>query len=397
MIRKRDTEHAEGLWRIGDEIYDLTSWINEHPGGSYWLQITKGTDITELFETHHISEYPATLLSKFRVGHAKTARRYDYTFHPDGFYNRLKNRIRAKLAHVPKRVTLKSLLIMDSAVMVTLMLSVAAAARSSFAIATLAGLSLALSTICSHNFIHTRHNWRIYYFCLSSLSIKNWKITHILSHHMYTNTAEDLEITLFEPFFQWLPTNDKLWVAKRLSVYYSPVIYFFTTLKEVLERIIRNNHELSDLLVFVTPCLMYIFSRQPLGTVLVLWIWILMFCSLIFVFIGKTAGHHHPAVYHEGDQLRKDRDWGLHQIDAARDRIETTKRNTVLSLLTFGDHVLHHLFPTIDQSYLPYLYPELDSVCREFGIEYKMMPYWELVRGQFQQLSRTATKCDRTD
>jgi hypothetical protein len=37
------------LWRVHDELYDLAEF--KHPGGDHWLELTKGTDITELFET----------------------------------------------------------------------------------------------------------------------------------------------------------------------------------------------------------------------------------------------------------------------------------------------------------------------------------------------------------
>lgn len=32
---------AEGLWRIHDKLYDLTSFIKRHPGGEEWLELTK--------------------------------------------------------------------------------------------------------------------------------------------------------------------------------------------------------------------------------------------------------------------------------------------------------------------------------------------------------------------
>lgn len=47
--RIRD-DGAEGLWRIGNGLYDLTDWEKFHPGGSEWINLTKGTDITEAFE-----------------------------------------------------------------------------------------------------------------------------------------------------------------------------------------------------------------------------------------------------------------------------------------------------------------------------------------------------------
>jgi len=47
---RRKIDGAEGLWRIGNKLYDLETFAKSHPGGYEWIQLTKGTDITELFE-----------------------------------------------------------------------------------------------------------------------------------------------------------------------------------------------------------------------------------------------------------------------------------------------------------------------------------------------------------
>lgn len=38
--RKKD-DNAEGLWRVHDSLYDLTEFINWHPGGTDWIKLTK--------------------------------------------------------------------------------------------------------------------------------------------------------------------------------------------------------------------------------------------------------------------------------------------------------------------------------------------------------------------
>lgn len=38
---RRLDDNAEGLWRIHDRLYDLSSFINKHPGGKDWLEMTK--------------------------------------------------------------------------------------------------------------------------------------------------------------------------------------------------------------------------------------------------------------------------------------------------------------------------------------------------------------------
>lgn len=42
---KRIDDGAEDYWRIHDGLYDFTSFINRHPGGSEWLEFTKVINI----------------------------------------------------------------------------------------------------------------------------------------------------------------------------------------------------------------------------------------------------------------------------------------------------------------------------------------------------------------
>lgn len=38
---KQDTDGAEGLWRIENDLYDFTEFLSIHPGGRDWLELTK--------------------------------------------------------------------------------------------------------------------------------------------------------------------------------------------------------------------------------------------------------------------------------------------------------------------------------------------------------------------
>ena len=51
--KRIDDKVPGGFWRIHDKVYDLTGF--KHPGGVMWMHLTKGTDITELFEIHHLN------------------------------------------------------------------------------------------------------------------------------------------------------------------------------------------------------------------------------------------------------------------------------------------------------------------------------------------------------
>lgn len=50
-------------------MYDLSNFINKHPGGESWIRLTQGQDITEHFIVHHMNEKKARdLLPKYYIG-----------------------------------------------------------------------------------------------------------------------------------------------------------------------------------------------------------------------------------------------------------------------------------------------------------------------------------------
>lgn len=65
--------------------------------------------------------------------------------------------------------------------------------------------------------------------------------------------------------------------------------------------------------------------------------------------------------------------------------------NTFLALANFGDHVLHHLFPTLDHGILPQLYDIFFKTLLEFEAESQCYPWYEIIKGQFLQLARVET------
>lgn len=68
------------------------------------------------------------------------------------------------------------------------------------------------------------------------------------------------------------------------------------------------------------------------------------------------------------------------------------RSNKLLALANFGDHALQHLFPTLDHGILPELYDDFFKTLIEFEAECQCYPwFFETIRGQSQQLSRTET------
>ncbi|XP_067213340.1 cytochrome b5-related protein [Linepithema humile] len=393
---RRKIDNAEGLWRIGNRLYDLENFAKLHPGGAEWIELTKGTDITELFESHHITERAERLLPKYYVRETTTPRSVSLTFLPDGFYRTFKKRASEALKSVDfHRPSMTTNLITDSLVIATFALSLTSALTHSYAAIVLASIFLTWTTVAAHNYFHMRDNFRMYYFDLSMISSKNWRITHVMSHHMYTNTMWDYEIYVAEPFLQWIPDKNKSYLIAMISRIISPIVWMLLFTTEGLKRYYSvfkeyRIFEFRDLVPFVLPLSMCFFAPKIL-IAFKLWLIMILLSSALFGLIGFNAAHHHPDIFHDGDIYRDDLDWGLLELDSVRDR-EIIDDSIFLALTNFGSHTLHHLLPTVDHHYLHLCVPAFLQTCKEFHVSSDKWTQWELLKGQFKQLTRTDAK-----
>jgi hypothetical protein len=177
---KQLDDNAEGLWRVHNKLYDLKNFIDRHPGGADWIEMTENTDITEMFETHHISDKAEKLLTKFYVRDAALPRNYKLTFHEDGFYRTLKRRVVKKLSEADGQENLKDLRALSKTycdlLLASTILSFVLVSRGiNIFSAALAIASLFMLTVISHNFLHQRDNWRMYLVNFTLHNYKDWR------------------------------------------------------------------------------------------------------------------------------------------------------------------------------------------------------------------------------
>lgn len=70
MAEVQNHATASNCWAaIDGNVYDLTNWVNKHPGGSGVIKALCGTDGTQMFNQQHGGQRsPAFELKKFKVG-----------------------------------------------------------------------------------------------------------------------------------------------------------------------------------------------------------------------------------------------------------------------------------------------------------------------------------------
>jgi hemerythrin len=196
-----------------------------HPGGTEWLEWTKGCDITEQFETHHIDTKKVELiLNKYYVRDANMPRNYKFTYADDGFYRTLKTRIAKKMKDVDYEPMKISKIIHDILLGLVFASAILAIKDRNIFIAVLSGIFVHWLSVVAHNFFHQKDNWRMMTFNFSLLNYRDWRVSHAISHHIYTNSYYDMEISMFEPFSQWLP-RPKSFIMKLIMTVISPIVW----------------------------------------------------------------------------------------------------------------------------------------------------------------------------
>lgn len=63
---------VESAWCIyKNEVYDITTYINEHPGGADLLLEAAGGDLTTMFDDQGHSDNALIIMKKFKIGELK--------------------------------------------------------------------------------------------------------------------------------------------------------------------------------------------------------------------------------------------------------------------------------------------------------------------------------------
>jgi Fatty acid desaturase len=191
--------------------------------------------VTETFESHHITEKASLVLKKFYVREASQPRNYKFLYPEDGFYRTLKRRVADKIKENPKAFGAdrwKSKLIADVNLIALFVASILAARVEStmakFLLTLFAGQFLAWCANFAHNFMHQKDNWRMFAANIPLINYKDYRVFHVMSHHMFPNSHTDLETTGFENSAQkWIPYSNKSKLQAYWGALVSPVAYCF--------------------------------------------------------------------------------------------------------------------------------------------------------------------------
>jgi fatty acid desaturase len=403
--KRVDDQVPKHLHRVHDKLYDLKTF--EHPGGILWLDLTRGTDITELFETHHLNYQKATtVLAKHEVqsGAPLPLRRSLLTFHKDGFYATFREKVWKKFSKTAQLGPSTSAVIFADtmAVISTGLIYLAGtyvATSMQLAICTtvLVGIVNGFFIGIGHNFMHQKTNFRRFYMDISGFSCAEFRMHHALSHHPFTNTPLDAEINSLLPlgvsFFSCKKTlTDKI----RAGIALPLLITFGIPIKQ-LSRFVRISTgtwrgEREDRIAQLIPIIQFILftncNFDHFSSGLVLWLLMLVVTSSVFLWGNFLNGpHFNDECWHQGDTLDST-DWGILQVQTSVERSELSSKDNIFAnlfnIVTFNFHHLHHLFPTIDATFLSQLDSLFEEHCQEHNVVFSTMDNYSLARGLYR-------------
>lgn len=373
-------------------LYCAETLSRVHPGGREWIDLVRGTDATELFETSHLNmertekllhSIPAKGTYESHVGEGEEERPLDFRL-----YRRLR---KVAFSHLPTRESRRSSGVPFVAWCVvgflfhSLLFSEHAKQTPLFLSACL--LCAVSNTVLGgfgHNYLH-RMDARSLALEWNGLSSLEWMLEHVSSHHPYVNTRFDHDAISMEPFVTWNSPS-----LTNVLVY---PIFLVGEVIVAMQGYLGHKCRWSS--VFISPpawlrVAPFVFPARVLLYVGFLGAWrggvalLLTLVSASFYFSYLAHLSHAP-----GRDAKKTVCFARHQLN---NTIDIDSFSPPLSLF-LDRQTMHHLFPTVDHYRLGHkLRKSLEDEMREEGIFLKKLSVGRLNSLMYERLFKGEKK-----
>lgn len=381
----------DDCWLIIEEkAYDLTSWIDKHPGGDIMLSYA-GLDATDVFEAFH-DENSYKLLKGFYIGDVK-----DVVVSPSlAEHRKLKEKFQKenmyesnKLFYVYKFLTNITLL--------SLCVATAANFESTWRVVVAGAFLGFFWQQCgwlSHDFLHHQvfknrwwNNFMGYLIgnVFQGFSVSWWKAKHNL-HHATPNVAGfDPDIDTM-PFLAWSEKliDQELTGLPHTLIKYQYIFYFPLLSAARMSWLIQSwlyadkkslpsvrNIELFTLMMHYTWYLsiMYLFMSPAES---VLFFFASQMSTGLLLSTAFSLNHNGMKIFQAGSQGNTD--FNVLQITTGRD-VSGLFVNWFMGGL--DKQIEHHLYPRIPRHNLPLVQQQVESICKKYKIPYHKTGFWD--------------------
>jgi fatty acid desaturase len=428
---------------IRGKVYDVTSWVPKHPGGSL-IYVKAGYECTQLFESYH-PLYVSKMLDKFYIGDLEKPvgaptewgyMEYNDDVSENSFYNTLKARVEAhfKSKKINPRnhpaMVIKSFVILFSYAAsfyftffgsTNMWLKTLAAASMGFFAAEF-GMSI------QHDANHGAYtDWLgLGYFmsltldCIG-LSSFMWRQEHVVGHHAYTNVAQHdpdlspgvtgkqadvLRMTDLQPQ-RCYHAYQQFYMLFLYSIVFLKSIFLndFQALADGYTGVVRiarmtpmetfffwSTKVFYVGYMFVLPAL---YSPLPGWKITLLYIFSQVVVAWILISVFQVAHVVEEVDFHEpkdeaGGKI--ERDWAKAQVAST---VDFAPGSSFWLHLTGGlsCQIEHHLFPGVCHVYYPQIAPIVKQTCEEFDVPYNCHPsLWAGLQSHYRHMRKMGMK-----
>jgi len=409
-------EHPE-FWYIHGKAYDLTNFIERHPGGPRALLLTRGRDCTEMFESYHcLTDKPKQVMSKFEVGV-----QHDYKpifdWHDpkiNAFQKEVvtevrqwveTNNIDTKCSNF--RMTWLSLLFLAICWITVKFYWIEAAWWSVVAVPILWWTVFVNTFHDASHFAISRnlwvtHFWTYIYPWFSSPT--TWDHQHVIAHHVHTNIHKlDPDLNHGMPIFR-VSSKFRFRNWFHYQIYWSWLIWGIATfwlanVYDFMGIVTGKYHGVIAYQKFDTPRMIaHLFGRFaalflhfgiplflfPLGQA-ILWATSFNFIFSLCFMATTQINHLTPSCLRGADE--KQRSWAHHQVLTC----QAFAHDSMFWWIFSGGlnyQVEHHLFPGVNHEHLPAIKPIVRRLCEKHGIHYSYAETYSEVFWQYVEVVR---------
>lgn len=417
-------DNDKSAFVVYDEcVYDVTEFLQFHPGGKSILLTNLGTDITDTVDSFHDAyvgqlirseeyrkQYGILLVGKVgepacgnnQIGMESYQARRKYR-QPDPMGAELRKRVYAYLRE--ERLPIRKPFLNSLGLTVFFYLLY----FGGIYLALVRGSALwcvLLGPICTFGAVNVAHSVMHGAFADSKIltffgrtlwdfggySSRSWDIEHQI-HHQAPHTTIDLQtaggsiVRFFEhQQLKWYQRYQMFYIWF-LFILFSPSSWISHTYKTLFQYKCvplweKVTHVLAKLVGFILPIFLSfrLHSAATAFTNLLIFSISMSYFSLFSLFI-----QHEDCYLPESEN----EPWSLRQVVTSS---SWHTRNFLFEWLLgyFNYHTEHHLFPGLNPALYPKIQPIVKSVCREYGAPYKHVSFAQLVTSQIQAWKKFA-------
>mmetsp|Transcript_28097 Transcript_28097/g.59861 ORF Transcript_28097/g.59861 Transcript_28097/m.59861 type:complete len:479 (-) Transcript_28097:653-2089(-) len=398
-------------WIINGKRYNLKPFYDSHPGGSFALRAARGSDCTGLVESYHIfieRDVFMKMIARFEIKDAPPAEPPKVVY-SDPFYEDLKKSVREHFKGQPRSAHKMTWLHIGLCVLawvsMWVLIYLHLVKDQMWAIPFIGLLSWYLTGNVMHDSTHNAFVTTPWVNRLCShaafpygVNVAGWQIQHVLSHHIYTNEEEDVDLYHYEPVM-FLDRSSGSWSlspafhALRLVYMLSSsiphlalVVPYGLALHQIdpahghrmydrVKAINSHRAELRWCLIGEALCLFgfygIVYSYQGLLKGICSQMSIYVISSYLFGFFTQVS-HLQEECFVE-PKKREELSFAMRQVKSSMDFAADS---------LFWGHfsgglntqALHHCLPGISAMHLRALYPRFREVCRKHNVELKEAP-----------------------